>query len=300
LGAYYGSVTLPRTGLLEAFDAWVGRERDRLLKLDLSDENWFEIQEVEDLGHGMLEHYLQWAPQKDSLNELQVTMPEVPIAMPIPGLRKVIFAGTADGHAKACERPRGESRYWLLEWKSCASFPDFQALLLDEQALGYVWACRRDPRFAGIEPVGVIFTFLRKKLPARPQLLQSGALSKRKNIDTTYDTYLQCIRERELDEGDYSDILAKLKERPNNFFKRVFIPVQPGALKVFEHDLVGVAKEMLDPNLSLYPSCLWFRYARCPFRVPCTLRRHGVNPYALLRANYITRNLSPTTELEED
>jgi len=286
LGAYYGGKG-PK-GLLEAYEAHVQRETDRLGTLGLTDEDWVDINASADLGRDMLEHYLVWAPQADKESRIRVTMPEVPLNTPVPGFPNVVFAGTADGHVHASPY-RMPTGHYLLEWKSCQRYPDFNTLFIDEQVLGYLWAANNDPRFEGVEPIGVIFTFLRKKAPVRPALLKAGGLSKNKRADTTYEVYLRTLEQYGLDPSYYAGILNFLKEKGNQFFQRVIITRSRGALRAFERNLCAVVKEMLDPDTPIYPASNWFKCSWCAFRSPCGIVHNDLDPGPILQADYRKR-----------
>jgi len=290
LGAYYGGKG-PQ-GLTEAYEAHVSREMDRLGTLELSDENWVDINSAADLGRDMLEHYRVWAPKRDKQDGLRITMPEVPFSAPVPGLHNVVLAGTPDGHA------RMQGGFWLLEWKTCATFPNFNGLLLDEQAKAYNWGAHNDPRFEGMKPKGTVFTFLRKKAPARPRVLKTGGLSRNKRIDTTADVYLSSLLQYGYDPEHYRDILMHLRDKEDNFFQRVWITYDERALCVFERNLTAVVKQMVDPDTPIYPSPNWYRCPWCPFRAPCTLALHGVSPKPLLNADFRERTFGLLEEEE--
>ena len=71
-------------------------------------------------------------------------------------------------------------------------------------------------------------------------------LSKRKNIDTDYETYGAAIVENGLNPADYADMLAMLKPRGYvDFFERVRLPNPPKTLvDNVVQDMVTSAKEI--------------------------------------------------------
>jgi hypothetical protein len=93
---------------------------------------------------------------------------------------------------------------------------------------------------------GVIWDYIRTKPPAVPEQLKNGELTKRKNIDTTYDTYLGEINRLKLNPKDYAEILSQLKPRADmDFFQRIRLPT-PGKDLIYNvvHDATETAKEI--------------------------------------------------------
>src|SRR5690606_10898829 len=106
---------------------------------------------------------------------------------------------------------------WILEHKTSATSWSLVDMLFNDQTLGYMWVVQQ---LLGSAPRGVIFNILRKKVPRVPQLLKNGGLSRAKNIDTTFETYMRAIEDNGLDPVDYVEILRELKDRGNTFFQR--------------------------------------------------------------------------------
>lgn len=114
-----------------------------------------------------------------------------------------------------------KGRKWIMDHKSHKNLPDEDARFSDLQLSFYVGMA---PQAGYGEMAGVIWDYIRTKPPAIPEQLKNGSLSKRQNIDTTYEVYLDTIKAHALDPKDYEDILATLKEKPNDFFRRVKLP----------------------------------------------------------------------------
>lgn len=75
-------------------------------------------------------------------------------------------------------------------------------------------------KYLGIPVKGVIWNNIIWSLPTKPELLKSGELSKRKNINSTWTVYKQAIEEYGLDEDDYSDMKAILDGNEARFYNR--------------------------------------------------------------------------------
>ena len=117
------------------------------------------------------------------------------------------------------KQPRDKfGREFVMDHKTHKVIPDENHRFADLQTVLYYWAKKQN----GDKVDGIIWDYIRTKPPTVPELLKSGGLSKRANIDSDYDTYLGEIEKRNLDPRDYSDILEKLKK--NTFFKRIVLP----------------------------------------------------------------------------
>lgn len=84
----------------------------------------------------------------------------------------------------------------------------------DDDANLLLWSARE----SGFEFAGVCYIYVRFKAPVRPEVLKHGGLSKRKDIDTTYEIYRYAISENGLDWRQYDDMLNVLASKPDTFF----------------------------------------------------------------------------------
>lgn len=120
-----------------------------------------------------------------------------------------------------------DGNLWVVDTKTHKTFPTEEDRQMNPQTVVYVWLARQ----AGFNPIGVLWDYVRTKAPAVPELLKKGGLSKRKNIDTTPEVYLQTIHEHGLDPADYADILSDLEEKRQTFFSRVKQPISEAMLE---------------------------------------------------------------------
>ena len=96
--------------------------------------------------------------------------------------------------------------------------PDEDKRFSDLQTVLYYWALNQN----GTHTDGVLWDYLRTKPPTVPELLKKGGLTRRKDLDSDYETYLKAIIDNGLDPQDYQVELERLKG--NVFFKRVYLP----------------------------------------------------------------------------
>lgn len=185
--------------------------------------------------------------------------------------------------------------YWILDHKSSKDKLNSDQLTLDDQMTMYMWALSQilamwQPEYAE-KIAGCYYNVLRKKLPRVPPVLKDGkSLSKAKDIDTTYEVYLQAIIDNGFDPEDYQQILEYLQRQPNTFFQRekvrrnVYEIANAGNLLLLE------AIDMLNAPY-IYPHFTWDCRWKCDFKELClTMNRHDDISW-MIKALYQKRSL---------
>ena len=177
---------------------------------------------------------------------------------------------------------------WLWDHKTVSKFmpPDF--MLLDTQLTRYYWSAER----MGYKPLrGVMFNEIRTKPPAVPALLKSGGLSRRKNIDTDFYTYLGEIRKYDLDPANYAEILSRLKRNTGSFFRRTRLPKDKPVYKRQMGELLESAEEMeAAQRRDRYPrtatkTCLW----DCEYKDICIAELMGADIEPMIKMGFKRR-----------
>lgn len=187
-----------------------------------------------------------------------------------PGLE---FKGTID----RVLLDKQAKRRWISDSKSHKNIPGEEARFNDLQTVFYVWAWNvQNPR----RPVdGVIWDYLRTKLPTLPEVLKSGKLSQRSNIDTTHGEAARVVAEHCKQTGedplDYHEWLEGLRGREEKFFRRVFLPSPPRIMVdtiVREMQTTGeqMIRELDDDTRTLTKDCSF-----CEFRELCHAELRG-------------------------
>ena len=125
----------------------------------------------------------------------------------------IVFKGIID---KLPEDQAG--RTFVMDHKTHKVIPDENKRFADLQTVLYWWALAEN----GQKTNGVLWDYIRTKPPTQPELLKKGGLTRRKDLDSDYETYLAAITENGLDPADYQVELERLKD--NVFFKRVYLP----------------------------------------------------------------------------
>lgn len=178
-----------------------------------------------------------------------------------------------------------KKRLWIVEHKTCKTFPDEAYRGSDIQTVIYAKVLQQ----LGMKPYAVLWDYARKKLPTVPTPLKKGGLSKAKNIDTTYDIYLAEIEKNGLDVNDYSDILSILKDRDSDFFKRIPQTLNPVLIDNVTRDVVSTAKQiehlgMIATDANRGSHCSW-----CDYRDLCETELLGDDSSYIRKRDFTTK-----------
>jgi len=245
------------TNLVDEFEKWV-LERQTYLRTDKR-----PTEEETEMIHGILRGYKERYEETD--RDWQILAVESNFKYKVPGTN-VTLSGTVDLIVKY------HGYVWIVDHKFLRSISPAltQQLEMDDQMTAYLWLAKQH----GIEARGCIYNVIRKKAPTVPALLKSGELSKRMDIDTTWGTYMQAIRDNGLNPDNYEEILGHLKDKPMSFYHRELVVRNKHEVNMLGNDLPFEIKDMTSPDTRFYPSpgqqCGW-----CKFRSLCKCEREG-------------------------
>ncbi len=250
---------------VEAFRAYVDacRAYHGRFKHGLPDD-W---EEQRTLAEGILEHYLIWSQNRDTLDtvwidgepQVEITV-HIPLSItPPPWAELVVYQFTLDRLVEI------DDEYWIQDWKFYKSFSQAN-LELDQQMSAYIWGAAAYYE----KPIaGAILHEFRKELPSVPKILASGKLSLAKNQKTTHRLYREALIEIYGDVSKAStayvnclnDLAAREGEDRDDFIRRNYTrrselqTQSQGSLILME------AEDMCNPELPLYPNptrdCSW-------------------------------------------
>lgn len=174
-------------------------------------------------------------------------------------------------------------RVWLMEHKTFKKLPDEDFRWTNQQANFYTWVM---PQIGFPKPDGVLWDYIRTKVPAIPPTLKSGGLTKRKDIDTTYDTYYQAIIDNGLDPEDYKDILESLEGNEENFYRRIFLPTRNDIILPIVEDMINTAKEIHYLGEVLKTRNLGRHCSYCSFKQICQVELMGGDSEFIKKTEY--------------
>jgi len=205
---------------------------------------------------------------------------------------ELVFQGKIDTIAKD-----SKERTWLMEHKTFKNLPDENFRFANQQAILYTWVM---PQIGFPEATGVIWDYIRTKIPTEPQVLKSGKLSKAKKIDTTYDVYLQAILDNNEDPEEYQDILQQLKGNEINFYRRIHMPVRKAMVQPVVEDLIETAKEIKALHDVAKARSLDRHCTYCSFRSLCQAELQGLDTEFIMKAEYQPSTYHLNAEGEEE
>lgn len=309
LQQYYETQLSP-SGVLDRF---IDKETEAMKE---AGELWSKEQEVVDeqieLLRGMLAHYELWAPRQkghfadENLNFISLeTEFSVPLRNPITkrASPKVFLEGRFDGLVQR----KDNGSFWLWETKTARSIDVLaESLFNDFQAGAYLIAAQE---LFGVQVSGVLYNILRKKIPTRPRVLQSGMLSVAQNIDTTAEVYMQAIRENHpewfppedaplgsVPDSDsimaaYGDTLQRLMNEGKPYFARLPVRRTQTELGNLADEIHYIALQMANPKsrITANGAALFNVCTRCQFRAPCLAMNAGADYEYILGSEYRPR-----------
>lgn len=201
------------------------------------------------------------------------------------GAINVTFIGFIDKIARDKQKRR-----WIIDHKFLKSIPTADDQFSELQLLLYFWALgMQDPKG---KLDGVCWDYARAKAPTEPDVLKSGELSKRKNLDCDPYTYLKVIRRERLDAKQYVDMLEMLAGKEDTFFERVFLP-KPSTDMIIEvvNDFLQTTAEIQakrdDGRCARSMSS--FNCNTCEFRQLCEAEVRGLDSDYIMKAEYESR-----------
>jgi len=248
-----------------------GKEIDKMF-----DEEAIDFQDMVPTSTGMIQGYV------DHYENDGLTATEVELHVKVPLVDNIIFEGKID----SLQDEDGTKRTWQVEHKTCAFIPDEKNRMSDIQTILYHWAL---PHVGIPSPTGVIWDYLRKKIPTVPEILAKGGLSKNKKIDTTRAVYEKAIRDNDLDMEDYEEFLPLLDGREDNFHRRIKMPISQSAVDSVVEDFKSTAIQMKEighivKDRNMTRDCSW-----CDFYKICQSELRGGDTDQLIKREYTTK-----------
>lgn len=191
-------------------------------------------------------------------------------------LEDCLFEGIFDGVFKD-----QYGQYWIHEIKTAKNLPTGLAdlLVLDDQINYYCWAFEQ---IFGISPAGVLYSVLKKTVPSKPDKLKNGTLSKAKTQNTTYEVYLEAIKEHDLNPDDYTDFLDFLKSSSGGSNTREIVTKHDSEITNTGFEIKNVIKRIMKGN-TFYrnPAAIWTGGCFCDYKYMCMYPNYDYSDFKL-------------------
>ncbi len=271
-------------GMLKHFAATIRREDILKGYKPLYMEIKFEVP-LEDSGVQMFckcdDCWGRWCEYVDA-EETKVSTQWIPLAQQSINERDLFWNGlpVTYGGRIDCLMTDDEDNVWVVDWKSAARMIEDrdEFLDLDDQIVRYLAAMR----ISGYEVAGFLYQEIKKAVPTEPEPMKvrrKGCMySVSKQQAVQYDTYLRVVKEYDYDayqEGCYNEYLAWLRENEGRFSARYEKRKTVEQLELAWANVIMEAKEIINPELPIYPNAGRFSCEYCAFKVPCTLANEG-------------------------
>lgn len=268
----------------------VARFRHAKYKADFWDQLWDEEKEqlgedMPDTAWGIFERYVKHYANVDQAWR-KIIFVEKAIKVPIPGL-PVPFNFKCDLVVL------DEMGFvWIIDHKVVGSIPNEDSRAIDPQGARYVLAMQHvlESKNIRVKGIGMIYDYIRDRLPTVPQLLKSGDRLSVAKIDTDVETYMAAIKAHGFDPADYKDKLDDIARNGTPFFERWAVPKSDERLYQERLNMQALANEYV-PKKFFYPrhlnryQCPW----DCEFRDLCLAELEGADISHILKDRFIVK-----------
>lgn len=202
-----------------------------------------------------------------------------------------MFEFKADGYVKDVNKRR-----WLKENKSFKKMPTEEVRFTDIQSTLYCWGFEEH----GHKVDGILWDYICTKVPTVPDVLKKGGLSKRMNIDSTYDTYYAEIIKHGLDPEDYSDILDNLRGREDRFYRRIWMPSPKPIIRTVVQEIKETALEIAYLGDKLKSRNIGIHCKQCSYYSLCQADLRGLDKEFIMEREYKLRKEDVDEEKAEN
>lgn len=198
-------------------------------------------------------------------------------------------------------RERATGLIWLVEHKSTRSVPDSGIRLRDMQTLLYAEALNHH----GADIDGVLWNYLRTKLPDKPHQNRDERFSKAISIDTTWEVYQRAVVDAGQDPETYDDVRQRLAGRETSVyfprFEHVIVADPDILLRDYANEAVAVraARRSWELGVSKPTRTLARDCSFCPYLRICEAELMGGDPQDVIDLRFTTsREDAPVEEAE--
>lgn len=274
----------------KALEAYYNAFKDGQLPLPAEADEYME------LGEKMADHYLDWLEKRNEFKTLWIDgVPQVEVnaVIELPELGENVTYGLTIDRVMTDQF----DRVWICDYKT-ANQIDTNKLETDPQISSYLLFV--PSIYPDLEFEGMVYMQFRKAFPKPPLQLATGGLSLNKSQATSYGAYVRALKEYYGAKipKKYGPFLEMLKGKEDDlhgdsFIQRNFVRRSHQFLDAEYQKIIQEGREMIDPNLGIYPNptrdCIW----DCPVRSICLTMDDGGDWETILEQNYETRPEEP-------
>jgi PD-(D/E)XK nuclease superfamily len=190
----------------------------------------------------------------------------------------------------------------IADHKTTGQFKDTFWLNIDTQVSSYAWALAD----IGFKVEKIIYNQLLKSVPKPPNVNKNGDLSVDKSQSCTPEMFLEALgmtmddflgATSDMPPGTgvqkYDDFIEYMLNNPREFIRRVPLSRDRREIAAQGRYIEAEAREMLTPNLPLYPNPGSFVCNYCAFRNPCLVESEGGDPVQTMEFNGFLQHFNP-------
>lgn len=236
-------------------------QQKMLQELDNNYDTELEMEDMEDKLRTISNNYFE----KYTSDFLGMEIIGTEIQFSIPLSEKTNFTGTIDLIFKD-----SVGNVWFMDHKTTNSLEKYEKnAILDRQINRYWWAIEQIAQGNGKitnyddikleKPHGFIYNIIYKDYPVEPKILKSGGLSKDKNQKTTYEMYIQAIKDNNLPMSEYIDVLRHLSSQGDRYFSRVTVHRNQNEIEATMFDVKNIVVDMESAKVyrNITTDCQW-------------------------------------------
>lgn len=239
-------------------------EKSQQIMLQELNDNFdveLEMEDMEDKLLNISNHYYE----KYKSDFLSMNIIGVEVQFSVPLKNGINFTGTIDLIYKD-----PEGNLWFSDHKTTNSLEKYEKnAILDRQINRYWWAIQQLAEGNGQvlnyenlkleNPYGFMYNIIYKDYPVAPKVLKSGGLSKDKNQKTTYEMYIQAIKDNNLPLSEYTDILGHLSSQGDRFFSRITVHRNQNEIEATMSDVKEIVVDMETAKVyrNITTDCQW-------------------------------------------
>lgn len=189
---------------------------------------------------------------------------------------------------------------WLRDHKTVGRWMPSDFMLLDAQLTRYFWCAEK----MGYKPLmGIEFNEIMTKAPTVPELILAPGqkkksksnpnpkqvLTQRQNLRSDYWTYLATLKKHGFKPKDYREVLTRLKENSDEWFRRSAMPKDKPVTDSMMADLDDLAAQIVRAHeVKAFPrspmkECTW----DCEFANLCMMDLQGGDTSDVVKRNYV-------------